>query len=187
MMSDRLGKLHFWMMLISFNLTFFPQHFLGLHGMPRRTFTYEAGLGFEAMNLLSTVGALLLGASMLIFIWNVLTTLRKGLPAGDNPWEGSTLEWSISSPPPHYNFRALPKVRGRDPLWAEDTRDAMPGDDPSLPEPHMPGPSYFPLGTAAGILVMAAGGLTTTLPVVLVGVAVTLFGIYGWAFQPLEH
>ena len=186
-MSERLGKLHFWTMLISFNLTFFPQHFLGLHGMPRRTFTYESGLGFEAMNLMSTIGALLLGASMLIFIWNVLSTLRKGPPAGDDPWEGSTLEWSIASPPPHYNFRVLPVVGGRDALWAEDTTRVVPEDDPSKPEPHMPGPSYFPFATAVGIVVMAGGGLTTTLPVVFVGVALVLFGIYGWAFQPLEH
>jgi cytochrome c oxidase subunit 1 len=187
MMSERLGKLHFWMMIISFNLTFFPQHFLGLHGMPRRTFTYEAGLGFEAMNLMSTVGAMLLGASMLIFIWNVLVSLRKGAPAGDNPWEGSTLEWSIASPPPHYNFRVLPAVAGRDPLWADDLTAAVPGDDPSTPEPHMPGPSYYPFATAVGIVVLAGGGLTLALPVVFVGVALILFGIYGWAFQPLEH
>jgi cytochrome c oxidase subunit 1 len=187
MLSDRLGKLHFWVMLISFNVTFFPQHFLGLHGMPRRTFTYESGLGFETMNLMSTVGALLLGASMLIFIWNVLSMLRKGPPAGDNPWEGSTLEWSIASPPPHYNFRALPEVSERDPLWAEDTSRSVPGDDPHSAEPHMPGPSYFPFATAVGIIVLAGGGLTTTLPVVFLGVAVILFGIYGWAFQPLEH
>jgi cytochrome c oxidase subunit 1 len=187
MMSERLGKAHFWMMIISFNLTFFPQHFLGLHGMPRRTFTYESGLGFEAMNLMSTVGAMLLGASMLIFIWNVLATLKKGAPAGNDPWEASTLEWSIASPPPHYNFRVLPAVGGRDPLWAEDRSKAVPGDDPGTPEPHMPGPSYFPFATAVGIVVLAGGGLTLTLPVVFVGVALILFGIYGWAFQPLEH
>jgi cytochrome c oxidase subunit 1 len=187
MLNDRLGKLHFWVMVISFNLTFFPQHFLGLHGMPRRTFTYESGLGFETMNLMSTIGSLLLGASMLIFIWNVLRMLRTGEPAGPNPWEGSTLEWSIASPPQHYNFRVLPKVHSRDPLWAEDTMESVPGDDPDVPEPHMPGPSYYPFATAIGIVVMAVGGLTTTLPVVLAGVAVILFGIYGWAFQPLEH
>ena len=187
MLSDRLGKLHFWIMLVSFNVTFFPQHFLGLHGMPRRTFTYESGLGFEAMNLMSTVGSMVLGASMLIFLWNVLRMLRKGEPAGANPWEGSTLEWSTASPPPHYNFRVLPTVHSRDPLWAEDTGDSMHPDDPSVPEPHMPGPSLFPLLTAIGIIVMAAGALTTTLPVVFVGVGVLLFGVYGWALQPLEH
>ncbi|MCK5482756.1 MAG: cbb3-type cytochrome c oxidase subunit I, partial [Gemmatimonadetes bacterium] len=187
MLSDRLGKLHFWIMLVSFNLTFFPQHFLGLHGMPRRTFTYESGLGFEAMNLMSTVGSMVLGASMLIFLWNVLWMLRKGEPAGANPWDGSTLEWSTASPPPHYNFRVLPRVHSRDPLWAEDTGDSMLGDDPSVPEPHMPGPSFYPLLSAVGIIVMAVGALTTTLPVVFVGVGVLLFGVYGWAFQPLEH
>ena len=187
MLSDRLGKLHFWIMLVSFNLTFFPQHFLGLHGMPRRTFTYESGLGFEAMNLMSTVGSMVLGASMLIFLWNVLWMFRKGEPAGANPWGGSTLEWSTASPPPHYNFRVLPRVHSRDPLWAEDTGDSMPGDYPSVPEPHMPGPSFYPLLTAVGIIVMAVGALTTTLPVVFVGVGVLLFGVYGWAFQPLEH
>ncbi len=124
---------------------------------------------------------------MLIFLWNVLWMFRKGEPAGANPWGGSTLEWSTASPPPHYNFRVLPRVHSRDPLWAEDTGDSMPGDYPSVPEPHMPGPSFYPLLTAVGIIVMAAGALTTTLPVVFVGVGVLLFGVYGWAFQPLEH
>jgi cytochrome c oxidase subunit 1 len=139
------------------------------------------------MNLMSTIGSLILGASMLIFLWNVFRMLRRGEPAGPNPWEGATLEWSIASPPPHYNFRVLPKVHGRDPLWAEDTGEAAPGDDPKMAEPHMPAPSYFPFVTAVGILVLAVGGLTTVLPVVVLGAAGILFGVYGWAFQPLEH
>ena len=187
MLSEGLGKLHFWVMLIAFNVTFFPQHFLGLHGMPRRTFTYESGLGFEAMNLMSTIGSLLLGASMLIFLWNLFRMFRKGEPAGPNPWDGATLEWTMSSPPPHYNFRVLPEVQGRDPLWADDTSRAAPGDDPRLPEPHMPGPSYYPFVTAAGIVVLATGGLIGSLPIAGLGVAGILFGVYGWAFQPLEH
>jgi cytochrome c oxidase subunit 1 len=187
MMSEGLGKLHFWLMLVAFNLTFFPQHLLGLHGMPRRTFTYEADLGFEAMNLMSTAGSLLLGASTLIFIWNLLRTLRKGAKAGANPWDGSTLEWSISSPPPHYNFRVDPAVHSRDPLWAEDTSDALPIPEPEVGEPHMPGPSWYPFVTACGIVTLAAGGIAASLPVVFAGVGVILFGVYGWAFQPLEH
>jgi cytochrome c oxidase subunit 1 len=187
LLHEGLGKIHFWVMLIAFNLTFFPQHFLGLHGMPRRTFTYQEGLGFEAMNLMSTVGSLLLGASTLIFLWNFIRSIRKGEPAGTDPWEAATLEWSISSPPPHYNFRSLPEVHSRDPLWAVDTSDSVPGDDPARPEPHMPSPSYYPVVLALGIVGLAAGGLTQALPVVFLGVAVMLFGIYGWAFEPLER
>ena len=88
MLSEGIGKAHFWLMLIAFNLTFFPQHYLGMHGMPRRTFTYQEGLGFEAMNLLSTIGSLVLGFSILIFLWNVFHSLRKGESAGLDPWAG---------------------------------------------------------------------------------------------------
>ncbi len=186
MLSEGIGKAHFWLMLIAFNLTFFPQHYLGLHGMPRRTFTYQEGLGFEAMNLMSTIGSVLLGFSILIFLWNVFYSLRKGESAGPDPWGGATLEWAIDSPPPHYNFRVEPVVHSRDPLWAEGGLDVN-VNDPTAPEPHMPSPSLWPFILAFGLIVVAIGAVSKTLPVVLAGAGVVVVSIYGWAFQPLER
>ena len=186
MLSEGIGKAHFWLMLIAFNLTFFPQHYLGLHGMPRRTFTYQEGLGFEAMNLMSTIGSLLLGFSILIFLWNVFYSIRKGESAGPDPWGGATLEWAIDSPPPHYNFRVEPVVHSRDPLWVEGGLDVN-VNDPTAPEPHMPSPSLWPFILAFGLIVVAIGAVSKTLPVVLAGAGVVVVSIYGWAFQPLER
>jgi cytochrome c oxidase subunit 1 len=119
MMDEGLGKFHFWVTFAAFNLTFFPMHFLGLEGMPRRYSSYGDGSGWGFWNLIVSSGAFLLGASFIIFMWNVAKSLQHGKPAGDNPWDGSTLEWSIPSPPPVYNFAEVPVVRHRDPLWEE--------------------------------------------------------------------
>jgi cytochrome c oxidase subunit 1 len=186
LMSEALAKTHFWIMLVGFNLTFFPMHWLGMHGMPRRTFTYQAGLGFEAMNLMATVGSFILGGSMLIFVWNLLRSLRKGRVAGANPWAAPTLEWSLPSPPPHYNFRTIPVIAHRDPLWREGA-GALDPEAGGAPEPVMPGPSLWPMGLAASIVVGAVGGLTQSLPVALLGAALIFVCVFGWAFQPLER
>ncbi len=117
LLSERLGRVHFWSMVIGFNTTFFVQHFLGIMGMPRRVFTYPDLPGWGALNLLSTVGAFVMGASILVFLYNLARSLRSGAPAGDNPWDGSTLEWATTSPPHPHNFEQVPPVRGRRPLW----------------------------------------------------------------------
>ena len=119
LMDERLGKIHFWIMLIGFNLTFFPQHILGLLGMPRRYYTYAAGQGWEIWNLMSTVGAYLIALSVLVFIINFFLSARRARVAGPNPWEAATLEWSTSSPPPDYNFAKIPTVTRMNPLWPE--------------------------------------------------------------------
>ncbi len=119
MLSDTLGKLHFWAMFIGFNVTFFPMHFVGMDGMPRRIYTYDAGMGWDLWNGVATGGAFLLGASTLIFIHNAFRSLRKGERAGNDPWDGRTLEWSIPSPPPVYNFATIPTVHGRDAYWEQ--------------------------------------------------------------------
>jgi cytochrome c oxidase subunit 1/cytochrome c oxidase subunit I+III len=117
MLSEGLGKIHFWLMLIGFNLTFFVQHILGLIGMPRRVFTYPDLPHWGTLNLVSTIGAFILALSVLVFIWNVIASFRNGKPAGDNPWDAWTLEWATTSPPPVHNFDRLPLIRGRRPLW----------------------------------------------------------------------
>ena len=118
MLSDTLGKLHFWLTFIGFNVAFFPMHFLGMDGMPRRVYTYQSAFGWDFWNLVSTVGAFLLGASMHGFsLHNAFRSLRKGEPAGNDPWDGRTLEWSIASPPPVYNFVSIPTVHSRDAFW----------------------------------------------------------------------
>jgi cytochrome c oxidase subunit I+III len=117
MLSERAGKWNFWLFFIGFNLTFFPMHFLGLDGMTRRIYTYSASTGWQDLNLLATLGSLMIASSVLVFFINVALSLRRGMPATDNPWEAATLEWGTSSPPPPYNFARLPVVEGREPLW----------------------------------------------------------------------
>ncbi len=181
MMDETLGKWHFWTMLIAFNLTFFPMHFLGLLGMPRRTWTYMDDLGFEVMNQYSTVGAFLLGGSILIFVWNLVRSARRGEEAPANPWGAPTLEWTISSPPPHYNYAELPTVTRRDPLWSEGGVELGDAEE----EPVMPSPSSRPLVTSTGLLVVAIGALTH-LWIVAAGIALTLYGIYSWSYEPIH-
>jgi heme/copper-type cytochrome/quinol oxidase subunit 1 len=172
-------------------------HWTGLLGMPRRTYTYDAALGVTQLNQVSTIGALLLGFSILLFVINVFYSLRHGEVAGGDPWDGATLEWSIPSPPPLYNFARVPVVHSRDAFWAakypERFHGALPaGDHPAphvasttddVPVIHMPSPSYFPFMIAVG-LVTAVSGLLTTLALVPVGILIILAGVYGWAYEP---
>ena len=119
MLGETLGKLHFWLMFIGMNVTFFPMHFLGLDGMPRRVYTYDSAMGWDFWNGVATVGAFLIAVSTLIFLHNALRSLRKGEQAANDPWDGRTLEWSISSPPPVYNFATIPTTHSRDAFWEE--------------------------------------------------------------------
>ena len=116
-MDERLGTWHFWLNFIAFNLTFFPMHYAGMLGMPRRIYTYDAGQGWDTFNLISSLGAFLMAPAFLIFFWNFFRSKKNGPIAGDNPWDAATLEWSIPSPPPEYNFAQIPMVTSRYPLW----------------------------------------------------------------------
>lgn len=117
LLNEGIGRLHFWLMVVGFNLTFFVQHFLGLLGMPRRVYTYPDLPHWAALNMVSTIGAFVLGASALVLLVNALRSLRVGKVAGDNPWNAWTLEWAAASPPPEHNFDALPPIHSRRPLW----------------------------------------------------------------------
>ena len=117
LLSEKLGKWHFWTMLIGFNMTFMVMHFLGLMGMTRRVYTYPNLPGWGTLNMISTIGAVIMGISSLIFIWNLAVSLRSGEPAGDNPWNAWSLEWATTSPPPIHNFDRIPPIHSRRPLW----------------------------------------------------------------------
>jgi len=117
MMNETVGKVQFAVMFIGFNMTFFPMHELGLAGMPRRIADYSSTAGWNDLNLLATIGGFTIAFSMLLFLWNVFLSLRSGPVAGDDPWEGNTLEWATTSPPPAYNFDHLPEIRSERPVF----------------------------------------------------------------------
>ena len=131
-LSETLGKVHFSLVFIGLNLTFFPMHVLGISGMPRRIADYSATAGWNDLNLTATIGGFMIAVGVLPFLWNIFVSIRSGEPAGDDPWEGNTLEWATSSPPPPYNFDRLPPIRSERPVF--DLRHA--GDAPQLTRGH---------------------------------------------------
>ncbi|MCH1434090.1 MAG: cytochrome c oxidase subunit I, partial [Acidimicrobiales bacterium] len=171
-LDERRGKIHFWTMLIGFNLTFGPMHVLGLQGMSRRIDTYSSGFGFEFWNLVATLGSYILGASVLFFLWNVYKSKKEApnLPApGPDPWDARSLEWSIPSPTPEHNFDEIPVIESQDDWWfrkynieddgsvvrissAEDA--AQKGDAVGV---HLPSPSFWPLVLAIGLPLIGYG------------------------------
>ncbi|MFN2555512.1 MAG: cytochrome c oxidase subunit I [Nitriliruptorales bacterium] len=217
LLDERLGKLNFWSMFVGFNLTFFPMHLSGLWGQPRRTYIYPAGMGWDLTNLLSTIGAFVIAISVLVFIANVVLTRSRGEAAPGDPWDGRTLEWSVESPTPEYNFHEVPVVNARDEWWHrkyEEDREGRPVrvpagaavDQPELASGgrergiHLPDPSYWPLVVGVGLMILSYGAVymrpeqaassrwsVAGIVVFVLGLIVTLSGIYGWALEPLEE
>ena len=195
MMNERLGKWQFWLFFVGFNVAFFPMHQLGMEGMPRRVYTYGEAMGWGTLNFVATVGAVTIALSMLLFVINVFTSYRRGVPAAENPWRAATLEWAVPSPPPAYNFDRQPVVRSREPLWelkdeiaenvsglAEKSRevlittvvDAFP--DHRLP---FPKPTIWPFVSAMAVTALFIGSIFTPWAVlwgaIPLAIAVTLW------------
>lgn len=185
--NDCIGKVVFWTIFLGFNAAFMPMHWLGLGGMPRRIYTYKDNMGWNEWNMVSTIGAFILGIGILTFVIQVIYSAKKGKPAGNDPWNGRTLEWMIPSPPPVYNFASIPAVTHRDELWhRKHTQNKLPPDAPADSHGiHMPDASWMPLIAASGILIGNYGLLYidkfTMGPII--GLAILILGIYGWAFE----
>ncbi|WP_420030537.1 cytochrome c oxidase subunit I [Paenibacillus lautus] len=164
MLNETLGKWTFWLFAIGFHMTFFVQHFLGLLGMQRRIVSYLPNQNFDELNFISTIGAILMGIGVLLFLANIAVTTRKPVGVAADPWEdGRTLEWSIPSPPPEYNFKQIPLVRGIDAYWKEK----MAGNKEMTPsEPvgpiHMPSPSILPFVMSLGLFIAGLGFMFST-------------------------
>lgn len=202
-LGEGLGKLHFWTWFVGFNLTFGPMHMSGLLGQPRRTAVLPAGLGgtVELYNLLSTVGAVVLIVSSLIFLVNLVQSIRHGEPAGADPWDARTVEWMTASPPAFHNFDEIPVIEARDDFWHRKYAE----DEAGIPKPipagasedhddegradhghiHMPDPSYWPLVMTSAFLPLGYGIVFKSAPTLALAVVWMLVGMYGWIIEPV--
>jgi cytochrome c oxidase subunit 1 len=202
LLSERLGTWAFGLLFIGFNLTFFPMHVLGLHGMPRRIYTYPASMGWDSLNLLASAGALLMACGVLTFVVDAVRALSAGVVATDNPWGAGTLEWATSSPPPNSNFPQPPTAAGREPLWDNppdqpvvvglraDARDVLVTHVLDAEPDHrliVPGPSVWPFLTAIATTCLFIWSIFTPWGVVYGAgpVFVTMVGWF-WPKRPDE-
>jgi heme/copper-type cytochrome/quinol oxidase subunit 1 len=202
MLDEQLGRWNFWTMFIGFNVAFLPMHLTGLFGMPRRVYTYSQGMGWDTLNMVTSLGSVLFAIGVLLFFINVLRSLQRGAPASANPWDAPTLEWSVSSPPPPYNFAVIPTVGSRHPLWESrlgGEQRASSSIDRGLllaqgketigttaldAEPdiilEMPQDSFAPLLLAVGVSILFVGLLLKTWSITALGVAVAAIALLLW-------
>ena len=208
-LDERLGKIHFWLWFIGFNLTFFPMHLSGLLGQPRRTYVLPSELGkaVENYNLASTIGAFVIALSVLVWLVNVVKTARSDELCEADPWDARTLEWMTPNPVPHYNWPEIPTVTHRDEFWHRKYAENEQGVPVAIPAGastdhvethydehddghghiHMPDPSYWPLVMALGALPLAYGTLYKVWPVMLLGALWMLVGVNGWIIEPVAE
>ena len=214
-LNEKLGIANWALMLIGFNLQFAPMHWLGMDGMPRRIYTYAENMGWETSNLAASVGGFILALGILVFIINVFYSKMNKVMAGDDPWDGRTLEWATSSPPPVHDFDEIPQVKYRDDFWfkkypetiseyyhdeheqavpsgaqLDDESEALPevsggADDHGHGAIHLPDMSYYPFILSVGIAIIGAGFLSNTY-VIGIGVPFLLWGLIGWAMEPVN-
>ncbi len=205
MLRERLGQVSFWLMLAGFHTAFFPMHIVGLLGMPRRVYTYSAGLGWDNYNLVSTIGGYMFGLGVAVSVANFLISWWRKRPAGPNPWDAGTLEWATTSPPQDYNFAQFPVIASREPLWHRSHREGIePGPGGLYLAPRedeeqtlstaglgarfqsvlaMPAPSYWPFVLAVGLLVLFVGALALQLVIGLSGLAIVIVAMVAWQWD----
>ncbi|MCX7619985.1 MAG: cytochrome c oxidase subunit I [Acidimicrobiales bacterium] len=198
MLDERLGKWNFWTLMLGFNLTFGPMHILGLQGMSRRYYTYDAGYGFDFWNKLATIGAFVIALSVLLFFVNIIYSWQQSKnrpPVTDDPWDARTLEWITPNPTPEWNFDPIPTVTRVDEFWhrkyaeTADHRLVKIADASEVVQHsdgkgvHLPSPSYWPIVLAFGIPIIAYG-LLFSLWLCLLGALIVVTAIFGWAFEP---
>jgi cytochrome c oxidase subunit I+III len=196
MLSERLGRWQFWLFFIGVNVTFFPMHWLGLNGMPRRVYTYLPEMGWGNLNLLASIGAVIIVASMVVFVVNVAWSRNHGPLAGFDPWGASGLEWLTTSPPSHWNFHHIPVVESRSPLWEASSElkvatglrsdrreflcttalDALPDTRHEIPKE-----TYWPLVMGIAMAITFIGAVYTPWAYVI-GFVVTMIAFAGWAW-----
>jgi cytochrome c oxidase subunit I len=199
MLNEKLGKTNFWLMLLGFNLTFAPMHILGLQGMSRRIYTYDAGYGFDLWNKVATIGAFILASSVFLFIFNIFYSRAKAKslpPVGADPWDARTIEWMIPSPVPEYNFDPIPTVTRVDDFWYRKYGETTDGKLVRIAATedvvqkrsdgkhiHLPSPSYWPIVSAFGMPIVAYG-LIFNLWLCLVGGIIVVGSLFAWALEP---
>ena len=201
LLDEKLGIISFVLMFIGFNLQFGPMHWVGLNGMPRRIYTYAEDMGWESSNLAATIGGFIIALSVLVFLVNVILSKRKKQNAGGDPWDARTLEWSIASPPPHYNFVEIPKVNNIDDWWYKKYPELLEGNNQNIKKQkievedssnvdeskiHLPDLSYYPLLIGVG-LTIAALGVMYTYALVAIGLVMVFWGSIGWSTEPVNE
>jgi cytochrome c oxidase subunit 1/cytochrome c oxidase subunit I+III len=200
LLDERLGRWNFWVMFIGFNLAFLPMHLTGLRGMPRRIYTYADDMGWNTLNMITSVGTIIFAVGVLLLFWNVFVSRKRGRLAGDNPWDAPTLEWATTSPPPPYNFVVIPTVGSRHPLWESRLDEAQEshteaglaldkgkeniGTTPLDAEPDvilkMPGDSWSPVILSLGLTLIFIGLLMQWWWLITLSLLGSIVAILGW-------